>query len=306
MPIRSTVGGSRLLGRGPVSIVTGGTLSSDSTYFYRTFTGNGNLVVSGVPLACQYFIVAGGGSGGSSGGGGGGGVREITATLSPNTYPVVVGAGGPVFSNGSPSSFNSSIASGGGAGGGNGTNASTGGAGGGGAFNASTSGAAGNAGGFTPVEGFIGGNSAANSGGGGGGGGGASDIGGAKGQDIGPGPYTGGATGGSGSFGSYTNVNGTLTLYADATGTGQAQRYAGGGGGGAIAQGTPQGGPGGAGGGGRGGIGGNPPSFATGDNGVAGLENTGGGGGGCGFAGTGTGQSGGKGIVIVRYLKSAV
>jgi hypothetical protein len=36
------------------------------------------------------------------------------------------------------------------------------------------------------------------------------------------------------------------------------------------------------------------------------LENTGGGGGGSGYSGTGGGMNGGKGIVIVRYLKSAV
>jgi len=48
--------------------VTGGTLSSDATYYYRTFTGNGTLVVSNSSLTCDVLIGAGGrhGSGGGS------------------------------------------------------------------------------------------------------------------------------------------------------------------------------------------------------------------------------------------------
>ena len=46
--------------------VTGGTLTSDETYNYRTFTSNGNLVVTGGTLICDYSLVAGGGTGGSS------------------------------------------------------------------------------------------------------------------------------------------------------------------------------------------------------------------------------------------------
>ena len=42
----------------PTSIVTGGTLYSDSTYYYRVFTGNGTLTVSQNPLACDILVVA--------------------------------------------------------------------------------------------------------------------------------------------------------------------------------------------------------------------------------------------------------
>lgn len=295
MPIFSTVGGSRLLGRGPVSVVTGGTLTSDDTYFYRSFTGNGSLVVSGAPLACEYLVVAGGGSGGPSGGGGGGGVRSGSATLTANTYPAVVGAGGTLYVNGSPSSFNSLATSGGGYGGGNGLTAQSGGAGGGAGSTAGASltGASGNAGAYTPAEGQKGGNTTSGSGGAGGGGGGPSSQGANEGQNIGTINQKYGANGGSGSF-----YSGFSSLF------GSGGRFAGGGGGGAIATGF-SGGTGGLGGGGRGGIGGNAP-YTVGDNGLPGEENTGGGAGGSGYEGTGGGTNGGKGIVIVRYLKSAV
>ena len=98
----------------PKSVVTGGTLASDSTYYYRTFTANGTLAVSGVALACDYLVVAGGGHGGASGGGGGGGVRDASTTLAIASYSVVVGAGGGNYSNGSDSSINSFVSSGGG------------------------------------------------------------------------------------------------------------------------------------------------------------------------------------------------
>jgi NAD(P)-dependent dehydrogenase (short-subunit alcohol dehydrogenase family) len=42
-------------------VVTGGTLSSDSTYFYRTFTGNGSLSLSGPSLTADVLMIAGGG-----------------------------------------------------------------------------------------------------------------------------------------------------------------------------------------------------------------------------------------------------
>jgi len=112
----------------PKSVVTGGTLASDSTYYYRTFTANGTLSVSGVALACDYLVVAGGGAGGSSGGGGGGGLRSSSATLSVGSFNAVVGAGGTTFNNGNNSSFNSLASTGGGQGGGNGIDSSTGGA----------------------------------------------------------------------------------------------------------------------------------------------------------------------------------
>lgn len=44
--------------------VTGGTLTSDSTYYYRTFTGSDNLVISDNSLEVEVLIIAGGGPGG--------------------------------------------------------------------------------------------------------------------------------------------------------------------------------------------------------------------------------------------------
>lgn len=84
------------------SVVTGGTLTSDSIYFYRTFTGNGTLTISGAPLVADYLVVAGGGgsSGGtgfnwSGSGAGAGGLRAITGqTLSVDSYAITVGSGG--------------------------------------------------------------------------------------------------------------------------------------------------------------------------------------------------------------------
>ena len=48
-------------------IVSGGTLSSDSTYYYRTFTSSGSLVVADLPLTVDYLVVAGGGGGAEGG-----------------------------------------------------------------------------------------------------------------------------------------------------------------------------------------------------------------------------------------------
>jgi large repetitive protein len=44
--------------------ITGGTLTSDSTYYYRTFTGSGNLVVSGESFNGDVLVIGGGGAGG--------------------------------------------------------------------------------------------------------------------------------------------------------------------------------------------------------------------------------------------------
>ena len=53
------------------STVTGGTLTSDSTYFYRSFTGNGTLSIADADLLCDFLVIGGGGGGGSTVGGGG-------------------------------------------------------------------------------------------------------------------------------------------------------------------------------------------------------------------------------------------
>ena len=87
----------------PKPIVTGGTLTSDATYYYRTFTSSGTLDVSVVALTADYIVVAGGGGGGAAfngsetpgaGGGGGGYLSPTAQSLSVNSYTVTVGAGG--------------------------------------------------------------------------------------------------------------------------------------------------------------------------------------------------------------------
>jgi hypothetical protein len=87
------------------ALVDGGTLlmGDDPTYYYRVFTGNGNLTVSNLPVAMDIVLVGGGGGGGAvsyinfggGGGGGGGGVREqMGLTVNPGSYAINIGAGG--------------------------------------------------------------------------------------------------------------------------------------------------------------------------------------------------------------------
>ena len=78
-------------------VVTGGTLTSDATYYYRTFTSNGTLGVSGGVLSCDVMVVSGGGGGGSnrySGGGGAGGLKLHTALSLSTNENVGIGGGG--------------------------------------------------------------------------------------------------------------------------------------------------------------------------------------------------------------------
>jgi hypothetical protein len=281
--------------------VTGGTLTSDSQYYYRTFTSSGTLSISNGNLISDTLIVAGGGSGGGSaasgyygGGGGAGGLVGFTNTPLSGDVSVVVGAGGASSAGtnlrgnkGSNSAIGSTIALGGGGGGG-GSDSSifisankdggTGGSGGGGQSAIGT----GSLGAGTGGAGTIGQGNSGGSGAGafqiepqaGGGGGGA----GAAGSNA-----TSAAVGGAGGVGSSA-----YSSWGLATGTGQLSSgtyyYAGGGGG--ASNGTA--GAGGLGGGGAGG-------GATGANGTA---NTGG--------GSGNGMTGGSGIVIIRYTKSQV
>ena len=70
--------------------VSGGSLSSDDAYYYRTFTGNGSLTVTG-SLKCDVLIGAGGG-GGAGGSGGGSYTSGYIATT--GSYPFVIGAAG--------------------------------------------------------------------------------------------------------------------------------------------------------------------------------------------------------------------
>jgi hypothetical protein len=268
---------------------TGGTLLPDVTVRGITYrvhrfatTGTTNFVVSspGSWNQFEYLIVAGGGGGEWTGSGGGaGGMLEGVVSLSPGTYPVVVGAGGVggvylgvASGQGGNSSFNSIVASGGGRGVTHGNqNGVAGGSGSGSTIRPSgtlLSGGAGIAGqGFRGGNGFVESNWNGINGGGGGAGG--------VGFNAGPG------TGlfGQGGPGRASTITGSSVFYA------------GGGAGGDVN--ANFGSLGGIGGGGR----------SNGDTaGSAATANTGGGGGGGGFTGTyWPGGAGGSGVVIIRY-----
>ena len=122
----------------PKSVVTGGTLYSDSTYYYRVFTSTGTLSISGGALSADALVIAGGGGGGYGGGGGGGGAGGLSfltaGTFAVNSYTCTIGAGGALNTNGNNATLNSITSIGGGAGGNSagGGNGNSGGSGGGG------------------------------------------------------------------------------------------------------------------------------------------------------------------------------
>lgn len=256
-------------------VVTGGTLYSDATYYYRVFTANGTLTVSNAPITMSTLIVASGGGGASSltgyssGGGGAGQIlSQNSISVSAISHSIIVGAGGPTNTNG----------------------------------NASGCTTVGSSIGLTTGGGGKGGNSTAGSSGGSGGGGGVSwmDLGGMWATDA---QYTGGA-----SNGTYTNAGGSgnnTTGYAGGGGgAGGAGSNAGTGGAGVNLStfGAWVGLPSSFAGGGAGHRF-DPTAYGTVSNGggsnANGTANTGGGGSGNGFAG-------GSGFVAVRYLRSAV
>jgi hypothetical protein len=289
--------------------VSGGILSSDSTYYYRTFTSNGNLVVSNGPISTSILMVGGGGAGDNDhgGGGGAGGVLyHASRSVSIGTYPIVVGAGGlgnngiplnggdttltdgasvlTAFGGGRGSTNNADPGgSGGSGGGGGGANSGVGTRSGGSATQTSNNGGTG--------YGNNGGTGGGTSGEPGGGGGGAGQAG----QNA--------ASDRAGAGGNGLNTWATwLSVVASSVSSETATIYntgyiAGGGGGGSTSGGAQVQAAGGLGGGGRGDCNVSP--------GIAGVANTGGGGGSHGNGGT-TGADGGSGVVIVRYLKSAV
>ena len=281
-------------------MVSGGTLTSDATYYYRTFTGTSNLIVSNSSLNADTLIVAGGGGGGYQVGGGGGAGGYVQLT----NYSIPVGS--------------NSITVGGGGAGGNGTTRAANGVdttlvvnsvsftatgGGGGANHTSTNNQNNN-------QGWNGGSG----GGGSGDNNNVSEFGGSSTQSTTVGGQSGVGFGNSG-------------------GRGRATDWAGGGGGGAGAAGSNSpsasvGGNGGdgkqwlngtyyAGGGGgcnnsnstnvSGGAGGGGAGTGNGNNSSAknGSSNTGGGGGGVRDT-SGDGGLGGSGIVIFRYTRSQV
>jgi len=106
----------------------------------RSFSINGVLI----PSTVDYLVVAGGGGGGGyyyAGGGGAGGLLSATGfSISPNTYTVTIGAGGPGGApsangvNGGNSVFSSITCYGGGGGGGGGNRPAPNGGSGGGAM----------------------------------------------------------------------------------------------------------------------------------------------------------------------------
>lgn len=262
---------------------TGGTVTTDGTYFYHTFTSSGVFTPSATLTADVLRIAGGGGSGFSWGAGGGAGglLYSPSQSLSATSYAVTIGAGGaagisntvaPAAFNGNDTTFTGlANATGGGAGrsGSDGGIGYTGGCGGGSNNNAT---------GGTGTQGFNGGTATSGSSGGGGmGAAGANSSGSA------------GVNGGNGLS--------TYSSWGAATGTGEnvsgTYWYAGGGGSGGNECNTS--GLGGNGGGGDGGLGSNEVGFP-------GQANTGGGGGGgrnCGVAIQG--GAGGSGLVIVRY-----
>jgi len=300
----------------PAPVITGGTLTSDSTYYYRTFTSNGTLSVSNNSLPISYLLVAGGAGGGGrhSGGGGGGQVTyNASYTLSTGTYTCTIGSGGagPYGNNpgnaGGDSFFIETANGGGRPGSYSGIGAQQGGSGGGGGYG-NRNGAASN-----KTTSSVGATTYGNAGG--------TTV------DWGAGGGGAGAAGGDGDSGP-----GGAGIANSILGT---QYYWGGGGGGSRWEGGP-GGAGGIGGGGGGGSGGSGAGSSSGGGsalnsgeggggtnsyngpgttkGGDGGANTGGGGGGCGQSehasylnsSINKGGNGGSGILVVRYTKASV
>ena len=290
---------------------TGGTITTSGDFKIHTFTGDGNFVVSQTgagagPNDVDYLVVAGGGGAGwaqnrSSGGGGAGGFREAKTgnngthtasplatptgiTLSTQTYPVTVGAGGsggPSFgSSGSNSIFSSITSAGGGPGGSRGCfpGGLPGGSGGGSGGCNGWPGGTGNQPPVSPPQGNPGGSAFGAPGpsynpnaSGGGGGAGSSGTNGSS------------PSAGAGGAGVTTSINGSPVTRA------------GGGGGGTQAASV-----------GSGGSGGGGAGATNNGTGGSGTANTGSGGGGTGIppgpgGAGGVGGAGGKGIVIIRY-----
>ena len=309
---------------------TGGTETTSGDYKIHTFNSSSNFVVSqvgngptnptGGPVITDYLVVAGGGGGGSgygTGGGGAGGYRESKSpvagtytasplatptgiTLTAQTYPITVGAGGgggPVGKRGvtgSNSIFSTITSAGGGYGGAyydpggspyNGAGGD-GGSGGGEGVSTGDSGGSGNTPPVSPPQGTNGGSNQNPGNHHGSGGGGAGGAGGDGRNDGSNSPTNANGYGGNGGDGVTTAIKGSSS------------NYAGGGGGGRESSCAPHQGTGGSGGGGGAGVNGAGTNGGT---------NQGGGGGGTGgtgplSSGYGTGGgSGGSGIVILRY-----
>lgn len=301
----------------PQTEATGGTIVTTGGFRYHTFTGSGTFALTANPLNAtfEYLVVAGGGGSGGTNGdaygltaggaGGGGSVRFASATLTVGNYSVVVGGGGAggvasnslnprettVGDNGGNSSFNGLISNGGGGGGLNFIGDASadalqsgrvGGNGGGGSVSnnrsVSFTGGASNQGGFAGSESIWTGYNQRSSGGGGGAGGAVTPF-----EQIRPAENALIMLGGIG--------NGSYSTWATATSTGHEGRYASGGHGytflpSDVSYARSAGGGGG---------------LTTNRGLQSGLPNTGGGASGSNQFNV---QSGGSGIVIIRYPRT--
>jgi hypothetical protein len=295
---------------------TGGTVTTSGNCKIHTFTGPGTFQVTSISTTpanntVGYLVVAGGGAGGGGygGGAGAGGFREgrtnsVTPytdsplgaaghTITAQSYPITVGAGGASSGNNGSNSVFSSFTSAGGGYGRNGNATScvgSGGSGGGGGGGGCGADGVGNTPPVSPAQGTPGGvgsgsgpqpegSAAPNFGRGGGGG--ATD----------PGSNGSNVEGGQGGDGATTHITGSPVTYA-------------GGGGGGVYNGPRPASAGGPGGGGGGAAGSSNSPGGPGNIGGAGTTNTGGGGGGGSYYNpdmTGTGGVGGSGIVVIRY-----
>ena len=252
----------------PVSLASGGTLTTDGDYNVHSFTSSGTFTISANDGIFDLLLIAGGGAAGAgdvttgtsaerAGGGGAGGYRYFTgiSSLSNQAYTITIGAGGTISglytsNNGQNSSALGYTASGGGFGGYSDVSGEyvgqAGGSGGGagGATNGTVhAGGVGNAGSYTPVEGYAGGTTGVAAGNSGGGGGSA-------------GPGSNHVTSGGGGAGTANSITGTSVT-----------RASGGDVGGTAASGTVN----------------------TGDGGVGSQNST-------------SRGAGGSGVVIIRYL----
>ena len=93
----------------PKPTVSGGTLTSDATYYYRTFTSTNTLTVSTADLTADVLCIAGGAGGAKGGGGAGGYIYSSSQTLTPNSYTATVGAGGAAGTYDSANGVNGNI-----------------------------------------------------------------------------------------------------------------------------------------------------------------------------------------------------
>jgi hypothetical protein len=285
-------------------VVEGGTVTDSGQYRYHTFLSSGTFMNPFDDLVVQLSTISGGGSASTSyhggGGGGAGGFSETNPTLAKGDYIVAIGAGGATTT-----STNATATKG------NATTVSI--------LNTNIPGGGGGVTNFTNTsvsDGSSGGgtcNVGSNPGYKGLGIAGLGRDGGSSFQSNTQTPHAGGGGGGFSAVGqdaqspNYGGVGGagvSKSTLASATATGDGGFYCGGGAGGidgqAVGAGTSDAIQGGTGGGGNSGV-----YFGSND-GQAGLVNTGGGGGAPNSKGSGYGGAGGSGLVIFRYLISAV